>query len=124
MSDETTHPQVADQDDQHNHKRTAKPDPLKLSDRFYALSDRQIVAWLELVPESRVLDAGCGGGGMTRLLAEAVGPSGMVVGLDTNPQSLEWGQAQIQQTASSTRIHFQEGNIVQLPFEDNRIDLV
>lgn len=63
-----------------------------------SLHHRQIVAWLQLAPGSRVLDAGCGGGGMTRLLAEAVGPDGEVVGLDANPQLLAWGQSQVKDT--------------------------
>jgi SAM-dependent methyltransferase len=71
-----------------------------------------------------VLDAGCGGGGMTRLLAQAVGSGGEVVGLDANPQLIEWNRSQIKDTDVAGRIQFQEGDVLRLPFEDGSFDLV
>jgi len=124
MSHEIANSHAANQDDLHNHKHTGTPELLNLSDRFFAPLDQQIVAWLQLAPGSRLLDAGCGGGGMTRLLAEAVGPNGEVVGLDANPQLLAWGQAHIKDTDLAGRIKFQEGDVLNLPFEDGRFDLV
>lgn len=38
---------------------------------------------------ARIADIGCGPGAVTRLLAEAVGPTGHVVGLDADPGALE-----------------------------------
>jgi SAM-dependent methyltransferase len=73
---------------------------------FFAPLDRHIVAWLQLAPESRVLDAGCGSGGMTRLLAQAVGSGGEVVGLDANPQLIEWGRSQVKETDVVGQIQF------------------
>lgn len=110
--------------DPHNHKHTGGAETLKLSDRFFEAVDRQIVGSLELAPGSRVLDAGCGGGGMTRLLAEAVGPGGRVVGLDANHELLEFGRAAVSGTALAERIKFQEGDVLSLPFEDGSFDLV
>ena len=117
-------PHAADQDDPHNHKHTGTPEMLNLSDHFYAPLDRQIAGWLQLAPDSKVLDAGCGGGGMTRLLAEAVGPGGEVVGLDMNLQLLAWGFAQAKDSNLARRIQFQEGDVLNLPFEDGGFDLV
>ncbi|MBA2676925.1 MAG: methyltransferase domain-containing protein [Ktedonobacteraceae bacterium] len=124
MSHEHANSHAIDQNDPHNHKHTGTPEMLDLSDRFFTPLDRQIVAWLQLAPGSRVLDAGCGGGGMTRLLAEAVGPGGEVVGLDANPRLLEWGESQVKDTDLAGRIQFQEGDVLHLPFEDGRFDLV
>ena len=124
MSHEIANSHAANHDDPHNHKHTANPETLNLSDRFFAPLDQQIVAWLQIAPGSRVLDAGCGGGGMTRLLAEAVGPGGEVVALDANPQLLAWGQAQVQDTGLAGRIKFQEGDVLHLPFADGSFDLV
>ncbi|HTN78197.1 MAG TPA: class I SAM-dependent methyltransferase [Acidimicrobiales bacterium] len=43
---------------------------------------RQLLAWLTLKPGAVVADVGCGVGGMVELLAEAVGPTGMVYAVD------------------------------------------
>ena len=48
MSHEMEHSHAIGQDDPHNHKHTAKPEILNLSDRFFALLDRQVAAWLKL----------------------------------------------------------------------------
>src|SRR5947209_8470155 len=112
MSHESTHRHTADQDDSHNHKHTGTSAFLNLSDHFFAPLDRQIVAWLPITLGNRVLDAGCGGGGMTRLLAQAVGVGGEVVGLDANPQLIEWNRSQGKDTDVAGQIHFQEGDVL------------
>jgi ubiquinone/menaquinone biosynthesis C-methylase UbiE len=58
---------------------------LRLADAFSVALYREIAAWLAPGRESRVLDAGCGAGGMTVQLAEAVGPAGQVVAVDGEP---------------------------------------
>jgi cyclopropane fatty-acyl-phospholipid synthase-like methyltransferase len=47
---------------------------------------RRAVELLELKPGDRVLDAGCGPGGSFPYLAEAVGPSGEVTGIEISPE--------------------------------------
>jgi SAM-dependent methyltransferase len=49
----------------------------------------QVVRWLEPQDGARVADVGCGAGGMTELLAGAVGPSGRVYAIDGEPALLE-----------------------------------
>ena len=61
---------------------------------------------------------------MTRLLAEAVGPGGEVVGLDASPELLDWGKTQAENAKLAGRIKFQEGDVRKLPFEDGSFDLV
>src|SRR4051794_40179506 len=105
MSHEISTPNEPNQADPHNHNHTTmQPQTLALSDRFFEPVDRQIIEWLNLAPGSRVLDAGCGGGGMTRLLAEAVGLDGRVVGLDANPKLLEFGMTAVTGTDLAERI--------------------
>jgi SAM-dependent methyltransferase len=57
-------------------------------DFFFIKSLRQrAVEALQLKPGSRVLDAGCGPGGTFPYLAEAVGPTGEVVGVEISPEA-------------------------------------
>ncbi|MGH3366059.1 MAG: class I SAM-dependent methyltransferase [Nocardioidaceae bacterium] len=51
--------------------------------------DAQIVDWLQIGSGARVADVGCGAGGMTALLADAVGPSGRVYAIDGQDALLE-----------------------------------
>jgi SAM-dependent methyltransferase len=48
-----------------------------------------LVSWASLVAGERVLDIGCGSGGATRSAAKAVGPDGLVVGLDVSQEAVE-----------------------------------
>jgi ubiquinone/menaquinone biosynthesis C-methylase UbiE len=75
-----------------------------------------------LAPDARVLDAGCGSGVMTRLLARRA-PAGSVTGVDTNPRYLAIAS---QQAAAEglTNVTFQEASIFSLPFADRSFDLV
>lgn len=47
------------------------------------------------------LDAGCGTGAVTRLLAHAVGPTGVVIGLDMNPAMLEIARRRPEEVGSA-----------------------
>jgi ubiquinone/menaquinone biosynthesis C-methylase UbiE len=46
------------------------------------------VSWITLVAGERVLDLGCGSGGATRAAARAVGPEGLVVGIDSSAEAI------------------------------------
>lgn len=59
---------------------------------------RTVFAMLELLdvqPGQRVLDVGSGSGWTTALLADLVGPDGMVVGVELEPQLVEFGAANL-----------------------------
>ncbi|HLG94290.1 MAG TPA: methyltransferase domain-containing protein [candidate division Zixibacteria bacterium] len=61
--------------------------PFPNFDFFFIKSLRQkAVQMLELKPEDRVLDVGCGPGGCFPYLVHAVGPSGLVVGIEISPE--------------------------------------
>lgn len=54
-----------------------------------APQQRQVIAWLGIKPGMVVADVGCGAGGMTALLAEAVGTTGLVIAVDGEPAMQE-----------------------------------
>ncbi len=61
-------------------------------------------------PGMRVLDAGCGRGAVTFLVADLVGPAGMVVGMDRSPDALAAAQAR-RRALSLAHVRFLEGDI-------------
>jgi demethylmenaquinone methyltransferase/2-methoxy-6-polyprenyl-1,4-benzoquinol methylase len=85
---------------------------------------RSIIESLQLPRGSHGLDAGCGIGLQTFLLAEAVGVDGHVTGLDIMPELLAYGEDLIAKTGLSDRITFHAGDVSRLPFEDDHFDWV
>jgi demethylmenaquinone methyltransferase / 2-methoxy-6-polyprenyl-1,4-benzoquinol methylase len=81
-----------------------------------------VVQSLQLPCGSNGLDAGCGIGLQTLLLAEAVGPQGHVTGIDILPELPSYGTEIVAQAALSDRILFREGDVSHLPFNDNAFD--
>lgn len=77
---------------------------------------------LQLPPGSRGLDAGCGVGLQALLLAEAVGLSGHVTGLDLSPEFLNHAEEIVARAGLSKRISFQKGDVNHLPFDDSAFD--
>ncbi|RLS34255.1 MAG: 16S rRNA (cytosine(1402)-N(4))-methyltransferase RsmH [Planctomycetota bacterium] len=51
----------------------------------------EVLSYLGLKPGDRVVDGTLGGGGHTRLLAEAVGPTGQVIAVDRDPGAIAHG---------------------------------
>jgi len=85
---------------------------------------RSAIEALRLREGSRGLDAGCGIGLQAILLAEAIGPTGHVTGLDVSPEFLDYGRDIIDQAGFSERISFREGDVAKLPFDDHSFDWV
>jgi ubiquinone/menaquinone biosynthesis C-methylase UbiE len=77
---------------------------------------------LQLPSGSRGLDAGCGIGLQALLLAEAVGPNGHVTGLDISPEFLRHAEEVVKRSGLSERISFREGDVRELPFDDDTFD--
>lgn len=74
-----------------------------------------------LRPGERVLDVACGTGAVTRLAAQAVGPSGTIAGLDPNPGML----AVARETAPpGTSIDWYESPAERIPLPDEAFDAV
>jgi ubiquinone/menaquinone biosynthesis C-methylase UbiE len=83
---------------------------------------REMIGALQLPKESRGLDAGCGIGLQCLLLAEEVGLTGHVTGVDISAEMLDYGQKMVSETGLSERVSFQEGDVTQLPFDNNTFD--
>jgi demethylmenaquinone methyltransferase/2-methoxy-6-polyprenyl-1,4-benzoquinol methylase len=83
---------------------------------------RAIIAWLDLPSGSTGLDAGCGLGSNTLLLAEAVGEGGRVTGFDIADDFLRIAGERAQNTGLGDRIDLRQGNINDLPFGPETFD--
>lgn len=83
---------------------------------------RAAIQALQLPLGSRGLDAGCGVGFQALLLAETVGEAGHVTGLDLAPETLVHAERVAAEAGLVDRISFKEGNINDLPFENDTFD--
>jgi ubiquinone/menaquinone biosynthesis C-methylase UbiE len=83
---------------------------------------RSAIQALHLPSGSHGLDAGCGIGLQAMSLAEAVGASGNITGLDLSPELLAYAEDLVKSAGLADRISFREGDINQLPFESNTFD--
>lgn len=77
---------------------------------------------LALPNGSRGLDAGCGNGLQTVLLAQAVGAAGQVTGLDISGGLLHYAEDLVVRAGLSGRISLREGDVQRLPFDDGAFD--
>ena len=79
---------------------------------------------VEIPLEATVLDAGCGTGGYAVDLAGLMRPKGGdVVGVDPSDERLELARARAL-VVKLDNVRFQNGSILNLPFEDERFDAV
>ena len=97
---------------------------LYLSDFLREPIIRSAIQELQLPSRSRGLDAGCGIGSHTFLLAETVGPAGHVTGLDLSSELLAHAREKAKMSNLWERIAFQQGNVNALPFDDDQLDWV
>ncbi len=104
--------------------QSIRADKLTRRDRFFEPTHREIVAWLEVKPGVLALDAGCGAGGVTALLVEAVGERGGVAAVDIAPGLLETARSVIEKTPYAGRVTYHESDITDLPFADKQFELV
>jgi 16S rRNA (cytosine1402-N4)-methyltransferase len=71
----------------------------------------EVLRFLAVRPGMRVIDGTLGGGGHTRLLAEAVGPEGLVVAIDRDPQAIDRGAREL----AGLPVRFAQANFCDLP---------
>jgi 16S rRNA (cytosine1402-N4)-methyltransferase len=69
------------------------------------------LSFLGLRPGDRVVDGTLGGGGHTRLLAEAVGPTGLVIAIDRDPGAIARGA----ELLAGLPVRFAQANYRDLP---------
>jgi len=80
-----------------------------------------LVAAAGVHPGQRVLDVGCGTGWFARLLAQAVGPAGLVIGLDPSPAMVAYAR---RQAGGAQTCWFEVGAAEALAFPDGHFDVV
>ncbi|HEX9057196.1 MAG TPA: methyltransferase domain-containing protein [Ktedonobacterales bacterium] len=79
-------------------------------------------AYLDVREGHRILDAACGQGDVTGLLARLVGPTGQVIGVDLSETMIRAAQARLQGTALPVAFHV--GDITALDFPPATFDRV
>lgn len=77
---------------------------------------------IDLAPNGRLLEVGCGSGAVTRWIAERTGPQARIAGLDVNKFLLSEAVMLRDGEAQQGMIEFHEGNAEQIPFPDNSFD--
>ncbi len=77
----------------------------------------------EMAGARRALDAGCGPGQFTILVAEAL-PSLEIWGIDLAPTMIELAREHATASAAADRLHFQVADVAKLPFPDGHFDVV
>ena len=106
----------------------------KISDNYdkmnSVISFQQHIKWrkdtmkrMNVKPGSKALDVCCGTGDWTIALAEAVGPSGEVNGLDFSQNMLNVGIEKVKNLGLK-QVELIHGNAMELPFPDNSFDYV
>ena len=79
--------------------------------------------FLELAPDAKVLDCGCGGGAnMKRLLKKC--PQGVVKGIDYSPVSVEKSKRVNEVAVTKRRCDVLCASVAELPFESEQFDAV
>jgi ubiquinone/menaquinone biosynthesis C-methylase UbiE len=84
----------------------------------------QVVQAIELPTGSCGLDAGCGVGLQVPPLAEAVGAGGHITGLDISGEFLAEAEKNVANWGLARRVTLVQGDIYDLPFEDQRFDWI
>jgi len=87
--------------------------------RWSRLVGREFLAWLDVPPGSRWLDAGCGTGALSELILRLAGPS-EVHGVDPAEGFIEHARAHV----TDPRVHFSVGDARVLPFDAGSFDAV
>jgi len=91
----------------------------KLRDRFDAQASQYGLAAIDALAPSegeRVIDIGCGAGTSTIQLAERVGATGSVLGLDISPTMIE-GAIHLAEANGATNVSYQVTDAMAEPFQ-------
>ncbi len=91
--------------------------------RAFAAELAAMVGSLPVAPGGSVLELACGDGAYTPWLADRVGPSGTVVGLDVSDAYLRVAQRGARRGRAASRARFVAASVDRLPFADGAFDL-
>jgi SAM-dependent methyltransferase len=104
------------------HERDQYLSYLQQFDRVFEPLHRDMIDWLNIAGSPRILDAGCGAGGITRLLAEAGGADSHITALDIEADFLVAAKKLLEEIPAAMR--YQEGSLDELPFADGQFELI
>ena len=79
--------------------------------------------FLELTPDAKVLDCGCGGGANIKRLLKKY-PEGIVKGIDYSPVSVEKSKKVNEAAVTKGRCTVLRASVAELPFESEQFDAV
>ena len=80
------------------------------------------VAGAGFPPASRGLDAGCGIGLVTTMLAEALGDGTRITGVDISAEFVDYANRRASESAHARTLDFRRASITETPFEDDTFD--
>ena len=89
----------------------------------HATELRAMVASLPIREGDRVLEVACGDGVYSRWIADRVGGTGEVVGVDILPAYLAVARRGARREVTGSRIQFVTADVARLPFPDDTFDL-
>jgi ubiquinone/menaquinone biosynthesis C-methylase UbiE len=97
---------------------------LETHHRSKAPEREQMIRDLHFKPRSLVVDAGCGPGLWTPLLARAIGPKGHILGVDISPEALVTAQRRSKGKWYSRQVEYKQGLMEQLPLPVGSADVI
>jgi ubiquinone/menaquinone biosynthesis C-methylase UbiE len=88
------------------------------------LERERMIRDLQLKKGSLVVDAGCGPGLWTPLLATAIGPHGQIIGVDISPEALVTAQRRSTGTWYRQQVHYKLADLERLPVGYGQADVI
>lgn len=98
-------------------------DQLDNLDRWFGQASREFLLDIGLKPGLKVLDVGCGIGNLSRWMAEIVGPTGSVLGVDSDQQQILVANQRVEQEQIKN-CQFEKANADDLNKYQEQYDLV
>lgn len=95
------------------------PDEQRRLATMNALINPMCLEELRLSPGERVLDVGSGLGVFTREIAQRVGPTGFVLGVERDPAQLAYAAGDVAAPTSPPWIEFRQGDATRLPLTES-----
>ncbi len=89
-----------------------------------AVEREQMIRDLDLPKGCMVVDAGCGPGLWTPLLARAIGPYGRILGVDVSPEALVTAQQRSKNKWYHHQVQYKQGILEQLPLGRGKADII
>jgi Methylase involved in ubiquinone/menaquinone biosynthesis len=84
----------------------------------------QMIHDLRLQPGSLIVDAGCGPGLWTPLLAQAIGLEGQILGIDIDSASLTTAQSRSNANWYRQQVHYKQATLEKIPADYGSVDVI